>query len=167
MIVADTGPIIAFARIGRLDILRHVAGELFIPAAVYTELTSGGIERPGASEAERGEWIHRRAVQDQIMVAQLPRFLHRGEREAIVLAQELQAPLLIDERRGRTIATAQGLPIWGSLRVLAEAKRRGFVRQVGPIVAGLVATGYWIEEDLLTPFFRDVGEETPGTGTSR
>lgn len=162
MIVADTGPIIAFARIGRLDILRHVVGDLFIPAAVYAELTSAGSERPGASEAERGEWIHRRTVQDQAMVARLPRFLHRGEREAIVLAQELPAPLLIDEKRGRTIATAQGLLVWGSLRVLAEAKRRGFVREVRPIVAGLLATGYWIEEDLLAPFFRDVGEEPRG-----
>jgi predicted nucleic acid-binding protein len=39
MMVADSGPIIAFARIGRLDLLRQVVGELLIPAAVYEELT--------------------------------------------------------------------------------------------------------------------------------
>jgi predicted nucleic acid-binding protein len=38
MIVADAGPIIAFARIGRLDLLQHVAKELLIPEAVYEEL---------------------------------------------------------------------------------------------------------------------------------
>jgi predicted nucleic acid-binding protein len=38
MIVADSGPIIVFARIGRLDLLRQVVGELIIPDAVYEEL---------------------------------------------------------------------------------------------------------------------------------
>lgn len=42
MIVADTGPIIAYARIGRLDLLRQVVGELVIPEAVYEELMSQG-----------------------------------------------------------------------------------------------------------------------------
>ena len=37
MMVADSGPIIAFARIGRLDLLRQVVGELVIPPAVYDE----------------------------------------------------------------------------------------------------------------------------------
>jgi hypothetical protein len=39
MIVADTGPIIAFLQIGHLDLLRQVIGSVIIPTAVYKELT--------------------------------------------------------------------------------------------------------------------------------
>jgi predicted nucleic acid-binding protein len=48
MIVADSGAIIVFARIGRLDLLRQVVGELSIPDAVYEELVGRGTERPRA-----------------------------------------------------------------------------------------------------------------------
>lgn len=101
MIVADTGPIIAFARIGRLDLLHQVVGDLVIPEAVYEDLVIKGKERPGAAEVERSTWIHRQVVTDRAALALLPSSLHLGEREAIVLAQELGAQLLIDERRGK------------------------------------------------------------------
>ena len=54
MIVADAGPIIGFARIGRLDLLHQVVGELIIPDAVYEELVGRGRQRPGATDVERG-----------------------------------------------------------------------------------------------------------------
>jgi predicted nucleic acid-binding protein len=76
MIVADSGPIIVFARIGRLDLLRQVVGELIIPDAVYEELVGSGTERPGAAEVAHGDRIRRRTVQDLTAVAQLPRALH-------------------------------------------------------------------------------------------
>ncbi len=38
MIVADTGPLIAFLQIGRLDLLQQVMGTVVIPEAVYEEL---------------------------------------------------------------------------------------------------------------------------------
>ena len=161
MIVADADPIIGFARIGRLDLLRQVVEELVIPDAVYAELMGQGKSRPGGIEVEQGVWIHRRTVTDATAVAALPRVLHAGEREAIILAQELGAQLLIDERRGRNIAIARGLAVVGNLRLLAEAKRLGFVERVKSLVAAMLAAGYWIDEELLPPFLRDVGEEGP------
>ena len=59
MIVADTGPIIAFARLGCLALLRQVVGALVIPDAVYVELAVRGQGRPGAVEVAQGGWIHR------------------------------------------------------------------------------------------------------------
>jgi predicted nucleic acid-binding protein len=50
--------------------------------------------------------------------AEFPVTLHRGEREAIVLAQILSADvLLIDEQVGRTIALDRNLPLSGTLGV--------------------------------------------------
>lgn len=158
MIVADTGPIIAFARIGRLDLLYQVVRELVIPEAVYEDLVIKGKGRPGAAEVERGTWIHRKVVTDQAALALLPSYLHLGEREAIVLAQELGAQLLIDERRGRRAAIERGLEVFGSLRILAEAKQQGLVDSVKPILEAMLTAGYWIDEELIPPFLKEVGE---------
>lgn len=158
MIVADAGPIIAFARIGRLDLLRQVVGELVIPEAVYEDLVLKGKERPGAAEVERGEWISRKAVTDQVALAQLPQGLHPGEREAILLAQELGAQLLIDEKRGRQLAADRGLEFFGSLRILSEAKRLGLIARAKPLVAALLAAEYWIDEQLIPPLLQEIGE---------
>jgi predicted nucleic acid-binding protein len=159
MMVADSGPIIAFARIGRLDLLRQVVGELLIPDAVYEELTGQGQERPGTAEVARGDWIQRRTVGDHTLVGHLPHVLHAGEREAIVLAEELHAQLLIDEQRGRNMATARGVTVLGSLRILIEAKRRGLIDRAQPLLDTMLAAGYWIDEELLPPFFQEIGEQ--------
>jgi len=159
MIVADTGPIIAFARLGRLDLLRQVVESLVIPDGVYAELVGQGHDRPGAAEVAQGRWIHRRTVTDREAVAQLPGVLHAGEREAIVLAHELQAQLLIDEQRGREIATAQGLEVVGILRIFADAKQHGLMPEVRPLVAALLTIGYWMdEESVIRPFLEEIGE---------
>jgi uncharacterized protein len=159
MIVADTGPIIAFARIGRLGLLHDVAGVLMIPEAVYEELVGRGHNRPGAAEVAQGIWIHRRTVNDAAAVAHLPRLLHAGEREAIILVTELNAQLLIDETRGRELAIARGLEVLGSLRILGEAKRGGLIPAVRPIIAELLAAGYWIDEEVIRVFLQEMGEE--------
>jgi predicted nucleic acid-binding protein len=157
MIVADTGPLIAFARLERLDLLRQVVGELLIPEAVYEEMTRVR-GRPGAADVERRDWIRQRVVRNQAAIATLPLMLHRGERQAIVLAEELEARLLIDERRGRALAAGRGLVVIGSLWVLAEAKRHGMIVRATPLVDALLAAGYWIDEDLVLPFLQEIGE---------
>jgi uncharacterized protein len=161
MIVADTGPIIAFARLGRLDLLRDVVGELIIADAVYEELVGRGHERPGATEVAQGEWIRRRAVTDRALIAQVPSVLHAGEREAIALAHELNAQLLIDEERGRGVALAGGLSVIRSLRVLAGAKQLGRIAEVRPLVEALLGRGYWIDEEVIRSFLQEMGEAPP------
>ena len=162
MIVADSGPIIAFARIGRLNLLWQVVGELVIPDAVYDELVVKGKGKPGAEVVERGEWIRRKAVRDGTAHTQLPPELEQGEREAIVLARELGAMLLVDEWKVREAAEALGIEVFGVLRVLAEAKRRGFIPKVRPIIEELLAIGYWMHEArVIRPFLREMGEEEP------
>ena len=56
------------------------------------------------------------------------RDLDRGEAEAIALAIERRADLiLVDEKRGRRIAAAAGLTVTGLLGVVARAKRTGLI----------------------------------------
>lgn len=56
-LVADAGPIISFARIGRLDLLREIVVGLIVPPAVYEELVEKGKSLPGTEEIAGASWI--------------------------------------------------------------------------------------------------------------
>ena len=159
MMVADTGPLIAFARIRHLDLLRQVTEELIIPKVVYNELVGGEQQRLGAVEVQRATWIRRRESTNPSAINDLPSSLHAGERHAILLAQELGLGLLIDERRGRRVAEERGVEVFGSLWILAEAKHQGVITHTKPLVAAMLTAGYWIDEALLLPF-EELGEGT-------
>ena len=87
MIVSDAGPIVVFARIGRLSLLRDVTGTLLIPDAVHSEIFVKSGAMPGASEVAQAKWIQRVSVADRSIVDRMPNVLHEGEREAIALAK--------------------------------------------------------------------------------
>jgi len=74
----------------------------------------------------------------------------RGGAEAIVLALELNADLLlIDYRGARNLAKKLGLQVMGTLGVLALAKYTGSIREVKPVVGGLIESGFWISRKVL------------------
>ncbi|VVB88915.1 Uncharacterised protein [uncultured archaeon] len=94
IVVADSSPLIAFSRIGKIDLLDELFGEITIPDAVYDELTTGG------HKFSHG-WIKRKGVNDKNLVKILNAKLDRGESEAIALAIEINADILImDEKPG-------------------------------------------------------------------
>lgn len=158
-IVADSGPILSFARATRLDILKAVVGKLIIPEAVWDDLVVKGAGRPAARLLAQADWISRQSVIDFACVEDLPKKLHRGEREAICLAKELGAALLVDEREARKEAERLGIHYFGSLRVLKEARDRGIIKKVRPILDQIISSGAYISETLYHDFLRELGEE--------
>jgi uncharacterized protein len=157
-IVADAGPILAFARADRLELFHQVIGGLTIPDAVYEDIVVRGAGKPGATEVQGAFWIQRLAVRDRVCVDQLPPKLHLGEREAIALAKEHGAALLVDEREARREAIRQGIAVLGSLTILREAKTRGIIPRVRPVLGELIAAGMYISEPLSEAFLRQLNE---------
>jgi len=157
LVVSNSSVIIAFARICRLDLLEKLFKEIVIPQGVWEEVTVEG--KPGREKILRAGFIHVKKASNGRLVALLEGFVDRGEAEAIVLALELNADLLlVDDRDARNLAKKLGLQVMGTLGVLALAKYRGLVREVKPIIDKLVGSGFWISSRILKEFLRELGE---------
>ncbi|NKB67713.1 MAG: DUF3368 domain-containing protein [Candidatus Latescibacteria bacterium] len=158
IVVADAGPIISFARAGHDTLLRQVLTQLVIPEAVYTEMMAKGVEAPGAALVQEGIWIRLATVRDRVQVDRLPVNLGSGEREALVLAQERGATLLVDDLAVRKEAAKRSIPYFGSLRVLQRAKQKGLIDSAGPVVTDLRRAGLRLGDRLHQTFLREMGE---------
>jgi uncharacterized protein len=92
------------------------------------------------------------------MLDGLPSFLHEGEREALALATERGAQLLVDEIRARRIARDLRIEVIGTLRILADAKRLGHINLIRPILVQMQSRGYRFDRALIGQFLERVGE---------
>lgn len=159
-IVADSGPLIAFARSHRLDLLQQVAGSIVVPATVYAECVHQA-EKPGAAALIEARAAGRLDVREDstagARLGTLP-VLGAGEIAALAMALELGCPLLMDERLGRRVAALHGIPVVGSAGILLAAKDRGLIAEVAPILAAWRAWGYFLSPLLVEVVLRRAGE---------
>jgi predicted nucleic acid-binding protein len=150
IVVSDTSPILNLARIGRLDLLRLLYQQVLIPVAVHDELLAAMRPLPTPIDFASLPWLTIARPSDRHHVERLSEDLDIGEAEAIVLAIEWHAPLLlVDERRGRRIATEAGLAVTGLLGVVAHAKRAGLIDAAKPVIDDLIGNArFWISPAL-------------------
>jgi len=160
IVVSDTSPISNLALVGNLDILQQLYGSIVIPQAVVQEIAAVAPRLIGTQDILALDWVHSRPITDQMLVASLELERDRGEAEALVLAVELNADLLlIDERRGRAVASRLGLKFIGLLGTLIEAKQNGLVQAVKPVLNELEAkAGFWISRELYNRVVQTAGE---------
>jgi uncharacterized protein len=143
IVISDTSAITNLAAIQHLQLLPQLYDCIAIPEAVYRELVEIDSPVPGSLEVQTASWLNVRQVVNRSVVErlQVEARLDPGEAEAISLALELDANLLlIDERRGRTEADRLGIKITGLLGVLVEAKRKNLIVAVKPLMNALIAT---------------------------
>src|SRR6202042_3112046 len=126
-IVADTTPLNYLVLTKAVDILPTLYGRVITPPAVTAELAhvnTPAIVRAWISQPPK--WLEVVSLKQPIESALAN--LDAGEREAISLASELQAILLLmDERDGVTIARHRGLKVVGTLAALDLAAAHGLV----------------------------------------
>jgi predicted nucleic acid-binding protein len=160
IVVSDTSPILNLARINRLQLLASLYQQVLIPSAVYDALVISRRDLPPAIDLAALPWLTVAAAVDQNRVRKLREDLDPGEAEAIVLAIERQADLLlVDERRARRTATAAGLTVSGLLGVVAKAKQAGLIDLARPVLDELIQTArFWIGPDLYKEVLVELGE---------
>ncbi|MCI4671751.1 MAG: DUF3368 domain-containing protein [Bacteroidia bacterium] len=131
LIISDTSVITNLIQLNELSLLENLFGRVIIPEKVYSELGKLLAQKKIIDESN---WIDIRAISDKILYAKLENSLDPGEAEAITLAVELEADvLLIDEKKGRKIAQEHGVLITGLLGVLIEAKEVGLLEEIKPL----------------------------------
>jgi hypothetical protein len=135
IVISDTSAITNLAAIQHLQLLPQLYNQVTVPEAVYRELVDIQPPVPGTLEAQTATWLEARQVIDREIMKRLQEEvrLDPGEAEAISLALELDADLLlIDERHGRAEANRLGIKITGLLGILVEAKRKNLIIAVRP-----------------------------------
>ena len=126
MVVLNTSPISCLALIGRLGLLQELYGRVLVPEAVRDELARAPLTLPVSALVHNCPWIETCAVRDGQFVERLLARLHRGEAEAIALAKEAKAEiLLLDEQRGRKVAASFGLNCVGTVGCAGRGAKEG------------------------------------------
>lgn len=143
IVISDTSVITNLVAIHHLCLLQQFYDLILIPEAVYRELADIDPPVPGPVEVQTLDWLEVLSLRDRTIADQLQNQfqLDPGESEAIALALEINADLLlIDERRARAEATRLGLRITGLLGMLVEAKQRSLIPSVKPLMDALIDT---------------------------
>ena len=147
-VVSNTTPIISLLKIGKLEILKDLYDEIYIPQEVFNEIEAGKHKKYYLNLLTF-EWIKIEQIQDRKSIAYLLD-LDKGEAEAIVLATESEADLiLLDESLGRFHAKHAGLRVTGTIGILVKAKKQGLISELKPLILELKEKGVWLSESLI------------------
>jgi predicted nucleic acid-binding protein len=139
LVVSDASPLRALHHLELLTVCRELYGTVIVPTAVQRELRRATAHCP-ALEITDYAWFEVKAPTADPAALNIPEDLDAGETEAIALALEAHADLLLmDERKGTAAARQLGLATIGVFGVLLEAKRKGLIDAVLPHVDRLVA----------------------------
>lgn len=159
-IICNATPLINFASIKRLDILKSLFAEVIIPQAVYSETVESGFpnSEPIANAIKAG-WLKVKSVQE--IPESIPLELDAGEREAISLAlREQKTRVVLDEKKARKVAQALNLNAIGTLGILILGKQNQVMPKVKPLLDATIAEAqYWVNESLYDNVLQAVSED--------
>lgn len=121
IVVSNASPLILLSKLGHFDLLSRLFNEIVISQEVWDEVVVKGAGLPGSTEVRQAAWIRLEQLKNASLLAiwQIQYNLGLGELSTILLAKEIAADLaLIDERRARLLAQAEGVAPLGTVGVL-------------------------------------------------
>jgi len=156
-IVSNTTPLISLMKISKLEILKKIYSEIIVSEAVYKEIEAGK-HKEFYQDLSKIEWIKIESIKNKLSVNYFLD-LDAGEAEAIILASETEADLIIlDEKLGRYHAKNAGIKVTGTIGILVKAKKMGLIPKLNPILNELTKKNVWISEKLISQVCKLVGE---------
>ncbi len=166
-VIVNSTPLIVLCGIGRLSILRELYQEIFIPEAVYREVTVKEDTACIQIKASR-EWIHVEGIRDHSEKKMYKAKLHDGEVEVMILSQEKGADLLIlDDNAAKKTAKYLGFSVTGTLGVLLKAKRQGLIHEIRPLLSEMQQNGFYVSAIVEEMALKQAGELLPGNKTEQ
>jgi len=159
-VVSNSSSIIHLAKLGQIHLLRDFYGTILIPKAVQAECLVAGNDREEVTSIKNADWLKVYSVKNVALVKLLSSEIDEGESEAIALAIEQQADLiLLDDADAREKAKIYKLSITGTLGILLRAKKEGKIISFADVLEKIRATGFWINDKLKRQFLSKAGEE--------
>ncbi|MBI2203436.1 MAG: DUF3368 domain-containing protein [Candidatus Rokubacteria bacterium] len=126
---------------------------------MFEEVVQRGTGRPGSAEVAEAKWIHRHEVRDAASVERLSARVGRGEAEAIVLASEVAADVLvIDDAVARRLAEAEGRRVVGLPGLLTYGKQHRVLTEIKSVLDDMRAAGFFLDEPRYQALLRQAGE---------
>jgi len=147
-VIVDTSVLLYLYRIGTLDWLQSLFNSIYVPTAVILELQNGQTQGYDVPDSTVYAWWQR--VEPQTVPAELLA-LELGAGETAVLAFALEKPgcvVLLDDGLARHAARSLDLTVWGTLKLLLEAKSQGLTERISPLVDRLRESGMWISDEI-------------------
>ena len=146
-VIVNSTPLIILSKIGELEILKNLYGDIMIPLSVFEEVT-----RKNDLAKEKilnSEWIKILEVQDKSDRKIYQAKLHDGEVEVMMLAKEISADLLIiDDNAAKKTAKFLGFKVTGTLGILIKAKAEKIISEVRPILEKMLAEKFYISDEI-------------------
>lgn len=148
IIISDTSCLIAFDRINKLEILHKTFPEIITTKEVEQEF---GKPLP--------LWISIQPVADKKKILELETLVDRGEASAIALALETtDCILIIDEKKGRKVATELHIEIIGTLKTLLIAKQKSVINSVKEVITELEKVNFRFSKVVVMEILKQSGE---------
>ena len=156
LVVVNTGPLIAWERMGCLDDIGRLPFQTVCPEEVRSELDEG--ERAGHPRIAP-PWLGVRRLLTPVTSLGVIE-LDVGETAVIQLALELPAKMVVmDEWKGRRAALALNLEVTGSLGLLGMARKLGLIPFARPFVERAAAAGVRYHPLVISAILRGLGKE--------
>lgn len=160
LVVSNSSPIINLAIIGKLELLHTFWGTIIVPEAVWKETVIDGDSNQEVERIKEAGWINVEKVEDRNFVLALENTLDKGEAEAIALAIEKGADIiLLDETDARDAADVFKIRKTGVLGILIRAKMENKIPSLKKEIDNLRdKANFWLKESLIESALRAVGE---------
>lgn len=146
--ISNTSPLLYLYRIGAINFLPKLFDQVWIPQAVVNELSVGkalGYDVPDTTDYDWLIIVNPKSTPSEWLVLDL------GAGETATMALALDNPALIvllDDMLARRTAQFSGLEVWGTLKILLEAKSAGYTEEIRPLVESLGKAGMWLSETV-------------------
>jgi len=138
VIISDTSCLILFDKIGELELLNKLFGEITITQEIAQEF-----------KKELPYWVKIASPANKTYQKILEASLDKGEASAIAYAiEQIDCLLVIDDFKGRKYAEQLGIKITGTLGVIIDAKLSGLINSVKPLLDKIEKTDFRLTSEL-------------------
>ena len=156
LIISDTGPILSLAIIDKLKILNILFEEVYIPKAVWEELTRDSKK----AHYDRIVDYFKDKTKEILGHNELTFVMDYGESEAVKLYKELSADfLLIDDKKARKLAENFDIKCIGTIGILSIAKEKGIIKELRPLFETFLIKKRYYSINLLNSILKKYSEQ--------